>query len=66
MKNNVWIAISFSMLAAAVNAEAGQAQNSQEIEKAQSSVEAVTMIDNLQIHKKPDFEKPLPCYAQKK
>lgn len=66
MKNNVWIAISFSMLAAAATADAGQVQDSQDVEEIQSSVEAETMIDNLKIYEKPDFEKPLPCYAQKK
>lgn len=66
MKNNVWVAISFSMLAAAVTAEADQAQNSKGTNQDQSSVEAETVIEALQINQKPDFEKPLPCYAQKK
>lgn len=65
-KNNVWIAISFSMLAAAVTAGAGQVQSSQEVDKSQIATEAHTEIDRLQIHVKPDFEKALPCYAQKK
>jgi hypothetical protein len=68
MKNSVWVAISFSMLAAAAAADAKDANQTkkyeQEVHQNQGAAEAGTLIGSLQIGKKPNFEKPLPCYAR--
>ena len=68
MKNNVWLAISFSVLAAAATStvQADDSLTSEQTTKDTSEIkDPSVLINSLKISVKPTFENAVPCYITK-